>query len=40
MEFRNLGKSGLKVSLAGLGCNNFGMRIELGPGPCGNPSRA
>ena len=27
MEFRNLGKSGLKVSLAGLGCNNFGMRI-------------
>src|ERR1700749_3102319 len=29
MEFRNLGKSGLKVSLAGLGCNNFGMRIEL-----------
>jgi aryl-alcohol dehydrogenase-like predicted oxidoreductase len=31
MEFRNLGKSGLKVSLAGLGCNNFGMRIELEP---------
>ena len=29
MEFRNLGKSGLKVSLAGLGCNNFGMRIDL-----------
>jgi len=29
MGFRNLGKSGLKVSLAGLGCNNFGMRIEL-----------
>ena len=29
MEFRNLGRSGLKVSLAGLGCNNFGMRIEL-----------
>jgi aryl-alcohol dehydrogenase-like predicted oxidoreductase len=28
MEFRNLGKSGLKVSLAGLGCNNFGMRID------------
>ena len=32
MEFRNLGRSGLKVSLAGLGCcNNFGMRIELEP---------
>ena len=29
MEYRNLGNSGLKVSLAGLGCNNFGMRIEL-----------
>ena len=29
MEFRNLGKSGLKVSLAGLGCNNFGMRIDV-----------
>lgn len=28
MEFRNLGNSGLKVSLAGLGCNNFGMRID------------
>jgi aryl-alcohol dehydrogenase-like predicted oxidoreductase len=28
MEFRNLGKSGLKVSVAGLGCNNFGMRID------------
>jgi aryl-alcohol dehydrogenase-like predicted oxidoreductase len=28
MEFRNLGKSGLRVSLAGLGCNNFGMRID------------
>jgi aryl-alcohol dehydrogenase-like predicted oxidoreductase len=28
MEFRNLGNSGLKVSLAGLGCNNFGMTIE------------
>jgi aryl-alcohol dehydrogenase-like predicted oxidoreductase len=28
MEFRNLGDSGLKVSLAGLGCNNFGMTID------------
>jgi len=29
MEIRNLGKSGLRVSLVGLGCNNFGMRIGL-----------
>ena len=28
MEMRNLGRSGLKVSLAGLGCNNFGMTID------------
>lgn len=28
MELRNLGRSGLKVSLAGLGCNNFGMTID------------
>ncbi len=28
MEFRRLGDSGLKVSEVGLGCNNFGMRIE------------
>ncbi len=28
MEFRTLGDSGLKVSLAGLGCNNFGMTID------------
>jgi len=29
MELRNLGKSGLRVSLVGLGCNNFGWRIGL-----------
>jgi aryl-alcohol dehydrogenase-like predicted oxidoreductase len=28
VEYRNLGKSGLKVSVVGLGCNNFGMRID------------
>ncbi|MEX2253956.1 MAG: aldo/keto reductase [Acidimicrobiia bacterium] len=28
MEHRTLGRSGLKVSIAGLGCNNFGMRID------------
>src|SRR5580693_5845350 len=30
MEFRRLGESGLKVSEIGLGCNNFGMRIDQG----------
>ena len=29
METRNLGRSGLKVSVVGLGCNNFGSRIDL-----------
>lgn len=29
MMFRNLGRSGLRVSLVGLGCNNFGGRIDL-----------
>ena len=29
MDFRNLGRSGLQVSVVGLGCNNFGMRIDL-----------
>ena len=28
MEYRTLGRSGLKVSVAGIGCNNFGMRID------------
>lgn len=29
MELRNLGASGLRVSVVGLGCNNFGGRIGL-----------
>jgi aryl-alcohol dehydrogenase-like predicted oxidoreductase len=29
MEIRNLGTSGLRVSLVGLGCNNFGGRLDL-----------
>src|SRR6267378_2935198 len=29
VEQRNLGKSGLLVSVVGLGCNNFGGRIDL-----------
>src|SRR3954454_23901999 len=28
MKLRRLGASGLKVSEVGLGCNNFGMRID------------
>jgi len=28
VDYRHLGRSGLEVSVAGLGCNNFGMRIE------------
>jgi aryl-alcohol dehydrogenase-like predicted oxidoreductase len=28
MEYKRLGKSGLQVSVTGLGCNNFGMRID------------
>lgn len=28
MTFRSLGDSGLRVSVVGLGCNNFGMRID------------
>jgi aryl-alcohol dehydrogenase-like predicted oxidoreductase len=29
MEHRSLGASGLRVSLVGLGCNNFGQRIDM-----------
>jgi aryl-alcohol dehydrogenase-like predicted oxidoreductase len=29
MEIRNIGRSGLRVSSIGLGCNNFGGRIDL-----------
>src|SRR5689334_13549561 len=29
MTLRNLGRSGLKISLIGLGCNNFGQRMDL-----------
>ena len=28
MEIRNLGRSGLRVSAVGMGCNNFGARID------------
>jgi aryl-alcohol dehydrogenase-like predicted oxidoreductase len=28
MKLRRLGASGLKVSAVGIGCNNFGMRID------------
>src|ERR1700679_402867 len=29
MDYRSVGRSGLQVSVVGLGCNNFGMRIDL-----------
>src|SRR5213083_2026527 len=29
MAYRRLGGSGLAVSVAGLGCNNFGLRVDL-----------
>ena len=28
MEYRNLGQTGLKVSITGIGCNNFGRRCD------------
>jgi aryl-alcohol dehydrogenase-like predicted oxidoreductase len=31
MEHRRLGQSGIEVSVVGLGCNNFGGRLELEP---------
>lgn len=30
MEMRNVGRSGLLTSIVGLGCNNFGMRLDKG----------
>jgi len=29
MRYRSLGDSGLLVSVAGLGCNNFGSRLDV-----------
>ena len=29
MEYRRLGRSGLEISLVGIGCNNFGRRCDL-----------
>ena len=40
MEQRNLGKSGLLVSVVGLGCNNFGGRIDLDATQQGRPQGA
>ena len=40
MILRNLGKSGLRVSLVGLGCNNFGQRMDLESSTQGHPQGA
>ena len=40
MEFRNVGRSGLRVSLVGLGCNNFGGRIDFEATQARRASRA
>ena len=29
MEYRRLGRSGLEISLVGIGCINFGRRCDL-----------
>ena len=29
MEYRSLGRSGLRVSVVGLGCNNFGRECDF-----------
>ena len=36
MNRRSLGKSGLQVSTVGLGCNNFGSRLDTEATPSGN----
>ena len=40
MEYRTLGGSGLRVSLVGLGCNNFGRRIDYAASRAGGAQGA